>query len=131
MGFLCGLFLLLAALLLGFHWGNDMGGDFKRADEVKVNIYPLAAAVPASLALMDNDFFDKLVEHGRCQFGKISVAAHKLDKLICFQPVGVPALDCFLPLCDSGFQPGLFLVVFGKQTGKVPIGYLACGVALV
>ena len=25
----------------------------------------------------------------------------------------------------------LFLVVFGKQTGKVLIGYLACGVALV
>lgn len=80
---------------------------------------------------MDNDFFDKLVKHGRCQFGKISVAAHKLDKLICFQPVGVPALDCFLPLCDSGFQLGLFLVVFGKQTGKVLIGYLACGVALI
>lgn len=70
MGVLCGLFLLLAALFLGFHWGNDMGGDFKRADEVEVNVYPLAAAVPASLALMDNDFFDKLVEHGRCQFRK-------------------------------------------------------------
>ena len=85
--------------------------------KLRVNIYPLAAAVPASLALMDNDFFDKLVEHGRCQFGKISVAVHKLDKFICFQPVGVPALYCFLPLGDSGFQPGLFLVVFGKQTG--------------
>ena len=32
---------------------------------------------------------------------------------------------------NSGFQPGLFLVVFGKQTGKVLIGYLACGVALI
>ena len=64
MGFLCGLFLLLAALFLGFHWGNDMGGDFKRADEVEVNVYPLTAAVPASLALMDNDFSIKLVSMG-------------------------------------------------------------------
>ena len=40
-----------------------MGGDFKRADEVEVNVYPLTAAVPAPLALMDNHFLDKLVEH--------------------------------------------------------------------
>ena len=34
------------------------------------------------------DFLDKLIERGRCEFGKIRVAFHKLDKLVCFQLVG-------------------------------------------
>ncbi|WP_302619986.1 hypothetical protein, partial [uncultured Oscillibacter sp.] len=63
-------------------------------------------------------------------FGEVGIAFHKLDKLVCFQPVGVPALNLPLPFSYGRFQPGLFLVIFGKKPGKVLVGYLACGVAL-
>ncbi len=36
---------------------------------------------------MHDYFLDKLIERGRCEFGKIRVAFHKLDKLVCFQLV--------------------------------------------
>ena len=61
-----------------------MGGHFKRADKIQININPLAAVVAAPLALMDNDFLYKLIEHGRCQLGKVGVAAHKFNKAVCF-----------------------------------------------
>ena len=48
--------------------------------------------IPPPLALMHNHFLDKLVEHGSCEFGEVGIALHKLDKLVCFQLVSVPAL---------------------------------------
>jgi hypothetical protein len=35
-----------------------------------------------------------------------------------------------LPFRYGRFQPGLFLVIFGKKPGKMFVGYLARGVAL-
>ena len=78
---------------------------------------PLPPVPPAGgghsppLALMHNHFLDKLMEHGRCQFEEISIAFYKLDKLVCFQPVGVPALYLSLPFGYGRFKPGLFLVI--------------------
>lgn len=46
---------------------------------------------------MHNHFLGKLIEHGRCKLEKIGIAFHKLDKLVCFQPVGVPVLNLPLP----------------------------------
>ena len=80
---------------------------------------------------MDNHFLDKLVEHGRCEFRKIRIAFHKLDKLVCFQLVCVPAFNLPLPFGYGRFQPGLFLVIFSKKPGKMFVGYLARGVALI
>lgn len=50
-----------------------------------------------SLTLMHNHFFDKLVEHGSCQFREISIAFHKLDKLVCFLKVTKYPLNMRLP----------------------------------
>lgn len=80
---------------------------------------------------MYNHFLDKLVEHGRCEFRKIRIAFHKLDKLVCFQPVGVPAFYLPLPFRYGRFQPGLFLVILIQQPSKMFVGYLARGVSLI
>ena len=80
---------------------------------------------------MDDYFLDKLVKHGRCKLGEIGIAFHKLDKRVCFQLVGVPVLNLPLPFRYGRFQPGLFLVILIQQTGKMLVGYLARGVALI
>ena len=82
----------------------------------------MTLVIPPPLALMHNHFFDKLVEHGRCQFGEVGIAFHKLDKLVCFQLISVPAFNLPLPFRYGRFQPGLFLVIFSKKPGKVFIG---------
>lgn len=73
---------------------------------------------PPPLALIHNHFLDKLIEHGRCKLGEIRVAFHKLDKLVCFQLVGVPVFNLPLPFRYGRFQPGLFLVILGKKPGN-------------
>ena len=82
------LFSLCSVLFLQLCRGNGFGGYFKCADKIKVNIYPL----PGWCRAPYQHFHYKLVEHGRWQLGKIDVAAHKVDKLIRFQPVGVPVI---------------------------------------
>ncbi len=61
---------------------------------------------------MHNHFLDKLVEHGRCKLGEISVAFHKLDKLVCFQLVGVPVLNLPLPFVYGRFPDALCKLLF-------------------
>ena len=80
---------------------------------------------------MDNDFLDKLIEHGRSQFRKIGVPLGKVDKLRHSHPVGVPVVQQALPLRHGGFQRGLFLVILGKETAEMLIRQLARGVGLV
>ena len=63
-----GLFLLLAAFRLLLHGGHNVSGNLKRANEIEVKIQPLATLFPPSAPLVNDDFFDKFIEHGCGQF---------------------------------------------------------------
>ena len=80
---------------------------------------------------MDNDFLDKLIEHGCSQFRKISVPFGEVDKFRHSHTVGVPVVQQTLPLRHRGFQRGLFLVILGKEAAEMLVRQLARGVCLV
>ena len=57
-----------------------------------------------------------LSPHGGCEFGEICITFHKLNKLACFQLVGVPALYLPLPFRYGCFQCSDGIGVFSVRS---------------
>ena len=71
---------------------------------------------------VDDDFLNKLIDHGRGQLGKIGVSPCQLQKLLYTGTVLCESGQPFFRFCDRGLQRFLLGFVIRQQTVKAFIG---------
>ena len=109
-------------LPLDFFLGQLRRGKLKLPDKAKVNFYLLHPVAVNALRGMDDDFLNKLIDHGRGQLGKIGVLLCQLQKLLHAGTVLCESGQLFFCICDRGLQRFLLGFVICQQTVKAFIG---------
>ena len=91
-------------------------------DKAKVDLHLLHPVAVNALWGMDDDFLNKLIDHGRGQLGKIGVLLCQLQKLLHTGGVLCESGQLFFRFCDSSLQRFLLGFVICQQAVKAFIG---------
>ena len=97
-------------------------GKLKLPDKPKVDFHLLHPVAVNALWGVDDDFLNKLVDHGRGQLGKIGVLPCQLQKLLHTGTVLCESGQPFFHFCDRNLQRFLLGFVICQQTVKALIG---------
>ena len=107
-------------------------GWYKLANEVEINLDFLCSLSAAlAVTLMDEDFINKLVQHGNGQIVEVLIFLNQRNNAFCGLLVFLVGFQKFFQSFDLGFQFSLFLAVLCIQSGISGIRQLAQDVVLI
>jgi len=109
-------------LPLDFFLGQLRCGKLKLPDKAKVDLHLLHPVTVDTLRGVDDDFLNKLVDHGCSQLGEVRVLPCQLQKLLHTGGVLRKSGQLFFCFCDRGLQRFLLGFVICQQTVKALIG---------